>query len=89
VEGTLLSFVASVHSAGSNSGVLAVTTFATIRHGNSTLEAPEVADISTTADAFRVVHTESMEAVNDRFGELHELLDQGLTVALAELLKRI
>jgi hypothetical protein len=79
-----------VHGAGSNSGVLAVTTFATIRQGSGPdLNDQDVVDISTTADAFRVVYTESMEAVNSRVGELHELLDQGLAVALAELLKRI
>ena len=90
VEGAHLGFYASVHGAGSNSGVLAVTTFATIRHGyGPELEAQDADDISTTTDAFRVVDTESMEALNNRFGELHELLDQGLTVALAELLKRI
>jgi fido (protein-threonine AMPylation protein) len=89
IEGTLLSFVASVHGAGSSSGVMAVTTFATIRHGHPALEDTDASDISTTTDAFRVVYTESMEALNNRLGELHELLDQGLTVALAELLKRI
>jgi hypothetical protein len=30
-----------------------------------------------------------METVSNRLGELHELLDQGLAVALAELLKRV
>ncbi|HSK01027.1 MAG TPA: Fic family protein [Kofleriaceae bacterium] len=90
VEGTNLGFHASVHGAGSDSGVLAVTTFATIRQGTRPdQEAPDTEDIPTTADAFRVVYTEPMEAVNDRLGELHELLDQGLAVALAELLKRI
>jgi hypothetical protein len=80
----------SVHGAGSDSGVLAVTTFATIRQGTRPgLDAPDVEDMATTADAFRVVYTEPMEAVNDRFGELHELLDRGLAIALAELLKRI
>jgi fido (protein-threonine AMPylation protein) len=90
VEGTHLLFCASVHGAGSSSGVLAVTTFATIRQGSGpALGAQDVVDVSTTADAFRVVHTEPMETVSNRLGELHELLDQGLTVALAELLKRV
>ncbi len=90
VEGANLGFHASIHGAGSNSGVLAVTTFATIRQGSDPdPEAPDVANVATTADAFRVVYTEPMEAVNDRLGELHELLDQGLAVALAELLKQI
>ncbi len=90
VEGANLGFHASVHGAGSDSGVLAVTTFANLRQGTRPdLEAPDTEDIPTTADAFRVVHAEPMEAVNDRFGELHELLDRGLAAALAELLKQV
>jgi len=84
-----MSFLASVHGAGTNSGVLAVTTFAVIRQGNPDLESPDVIDIPTTVDAFRVVYSEAVEAINGRLYELYELLDQGLTVALAELLKRI
>ncbi len=66
VEGTNLGFHASVHGAGSDSGVLAVTTFATLRQGTRPdLETPDVEALPTTADAFRVVYTEPMEAVND------------------------
>jgi hypothetical protein len=43
--------------------------------------------ITTTADAFRFVHSESIEEINQRAAELEQLLDQGLAVGLAELLK--
>jgi hypothetical protein len=89
VEGTTMSFLASVHGAGGDSGVLAVTTFAVIRQGNPDFESPNIVNIPTTVDAFRVVYSETVEAINGRLCELYELLDQGLTVALAELLKRI
>jgi hypothetical protein len=38
------------------------------------------------SDSFRFVHSESIEEINQRAAELEQSLDQGLAVALAELL---
>lgn len=91
-ERWLLRYVASLHGAGREPGIMAVTTFAEIEPYPQQLEgdgqsAPE--HITTTVDAFRFVHSESMEEIDRRAMELDELLDQGLAVALAELLKRL
>ena len=44
--------------------------------------------VHTTPDAFRYVHSEPLDEINGRSGELEQLLDEGVAVALAELLKR-
>ena len=88
----LLRYIAALHGAGQKSGVLAVVTLAELvwsgvdEEGNPLKERQQV---ETTADAFRVVHTESIEAINSRDNELHELLDEGLSVALVAFFSRI
>jgi len=91
-ERWVLRYVASIHGAGRDAGIIAVTTFAEVEPypPQETGEAAAVPEyITTTADAFRFVHTESVEEISHRAAELEELLDQGLAVALAELLKRL
>lgn len=81
-----LRYVAAMHGAGRGSGVLSIVTFAEIQ---SRFDEPggdprsEYTQITTTADAFRVVHTESNESINDRIADLTDLLDEGFAVALA------
>jgi hypothetical protein len=53
------------------------------------LSVGECERVSTTKDAFRLVHTESAEALSARVSELHDLSDEGLAVATSELFKRI
>jgi hypothetical protein len=88
-----LRFVASLHGAGRDPGVMAVTTFAEIESPSGDEEqgtaSPKVDHVTTTKDAFRFVHTESLEDLERRSGELEELLDEGLAEALAVLLKRV
>lgn len=87
----LARYVASVHGAGRDPGVIAVTTFAEIEpySDQETDGGQETSEyITTTADAFRFVHSESIEEISQRATELEELLDHGLAVALAELLKK-
>lgn len=93
VEGVQLRYIASLHGAGRDSGVMAITTFAILEdyhsHGTTVQTGPRTF-IESTKDSFRFVHTENMDSiVVDREKELSELLDGGLTVALAYLLKRI
>jgi hypothetical protein len=85
-----IKYVASIHGAGA--GVVAVTTFGIVGSVRTTDDesvdsSPE--QIQTTKDAFRVVHTESTEAIEKRGSELDDLLDQGLAVALSEFMKRL
>ncbi len=88
-----LRFVASLHGAGREAGAMAVTTFAILGHvvdpGTEGTDIPENEHIQTTADAFRFVHTESPDDLQTRSAELEELLDEGLSEALAKLLARI
>jgi fido (protein-threonine AMPylation protein) len=91
-ERWLLRYVASLHGAGREPGIMAVTTFAEVepypqQDGEGAPSAPEY--ITTTADAFRFVHSESTDEIDRRSTELDDLLDQGLAVALAELLQRL
>jgi hypothetical protein len=44
--------------------------------------------IRTTTAAFRFVHSESLERIGERGAGLEDLLDEGLAVALSDLLKR-
>lgn len=86
-----LRYVGSLHGAGRGAGVMAVTTFAEIapyvpRDASGDPASPEY--IPTTADAFRFVHSEQLDEVAKRASEMETLLDAGLAVALAELLKR-
>jgi fido (protein-threonine AMPylation protein) len=94
VEGTKLSYVASLHAAGRDAGVMAVTTFAVLGQAvaarDVTADEPaEAVDLHTTNAAFRFVHTESTEALSSRSAELYEFLDSGLSVALVELMRRV
>lgn len=88
-----LRYFASLHGAGRTPGVMAVTTFADIgpfERSNVVDESPEGRDrIRTTTDAFRFVRSESVEEINGRAAELENLLDEGLAIALTELLKRV
>lgn len=94
--GQELRFVASLHAVGRDAGIAAVTTFAELGdHRAPTLEedgdgavATRKDYVQTSADAFRFVHTESAERLLERFGEQAEFLDQGLTVAVGEFLRR-
>ncbi|HLA77265.1 MAG TPA: Fic family protein [Vicinamibacteria bacterium] len=91
LDSWLLRYVASLHGAGRDPGVMAVTTFAEIEPVVPTPEdeaAPRRQYVQTTADAFRFVHAESAEHIHDRAQELEDLLDEGLAVALLELRKR-
>lgn len=93
VEGLQLRYIASLHGAGRDSGVMAVTTFALLEdyhpEGKSVQTGPRKF-IESSKDSFRFVHTENMDSiVVEREKELDELLDSGLTVALSQLMKRI
>jgi hypothetical protein len=101
-----LRYVASLHGAGREPGIMAVTTFAelepyyptskgaapTSREASVSVFAedqePEREYIVTTADAFRYVHSEALADIERRVPELHQILEEGLAVALARLLQR-
>jgi hypothetical protein len=85
VEGVQLDFLISLHGAGERSNVMAVTTGAALRSVSSEDSVRQDVPIDTPSDAFRFVHSESIVALNDRREELIQLLDEGLSVALAEL----
>ncbi len=91
VEGLQLKYVTSLHGAGRDSGVMAVTTFAVIEDdpsGRKDVQSPS-RDIESNKDSFRFVHAEKADSIIvDRKKELDELLDNGLTAALARLMKR-
>ncbi|MCE7927450.1 MAG: Fic family protein [Chloroflexi bacterium CFX7] len=94
VEGTKASYVASLHAAGREPGVMAITTFAVLGQAPTKRETPledhpAPTDLPTTSEAFRFVHTETTEALSGRSEELYEFLDSGLSVALADLSQRI
>jgi hypothetical protein len=89
-----LRFVASLHGAGKEAGVMAVTTFGLLSSAGETPEegegpsSPE--QVETTTDALRFVHTEEVDDIRRRAEtELSELLDSGLAEALARLLARV
>ena len=90
VERSQLRYVASLHGAGREPGVMAVTTFAELEPFPAAEDgAPAPREyLHTTPDAFRFVHSEPLDEINGRAAELEQLLDEGLAVALAELLKR-
>ncbi len=87
IEQHRLSYVASLHGAGREPGVMAVTTFAELRtiDDSDAIEAKGRQYVPTTEDAFRFVHSEDAENLDMRAGELEELLDAGLANALAKL----
>jgi fido (protein-threonine AMPylation protein) len=89
VSGRELFFVASLHGAGRDPGVMAVTTFAEMRMVTGEEEPTPRKQIVTTTDAFSFVHSEDQESIEARSSDLEELLDNGLAVALAELLREI
>jgi len=91
VEGHQVRYVASLHGAGRDPGVMAVTTFAEIRAAadDDDEAAPAAEPVRTTKDAFRFVHTESVDELDRRAHELGELLEEGLAEALAQLSRRI
>jgi hypothetical protein len=87
-----LRYVASVHGAGREPGVMAVTTFAEIEpypppEGD---ELPSLGPnyVRTTTDAFTFVHSEALDQIAARAPELEALLDEGLAVGLSELLRK-
>ncbi len=92
VEGWQLRFVASLHGAGKEPGVLAVTSFGEIEPypapGEEQRGPERRQQIQTTTDAFRFVHSEPVSDLEKRAKELEELLDEGLAVALAELIAK-
>lgn len=89
IGGIRLVFLASIHGAGADTGVFAVTSFASLRLGGRGDGNVDDMDFPTSSDSFRVVHTESMEAINERYAELADQLDEGLSVALVELMKYV
>jgi hypothetical protein len=89
IEGRLLRYVATLHGAGREPGVMAVTTFAEIETPSGpSVDGLEREYISTTKDAFRFVHSERLDQLTARKGELEDLLEEGLAEALAQLLSR-
>lgn len=93
VEGLQLRFVASLHGAGRDAGVVAVTTFGELSfRASSTAKPGEIGEptfLETTKDAFCFTYEEPIEAVESRAFELEGLLEEGLTEALASLLKSV
>jgi fido (protein-threonine AMPylation protein) len=87
-----LRYVASLHGVGREPGVMGVTTFAEIEpypQPQAEENAVPVRDyIRTTTDAFRFLHSETPDQIGERASELEELLDEGLAVALSDLMKR-
>lgn len=88
-----LRYVASLHGAGHTPGVMTVTTFAEIdpypaSEGDERSSAARDG-IRTTTDAFRFVQSETLDQISQRAAELEDLLDEGLAVALSELLKKV
>lgn len=97
VQDLQLRYVAAIHGAGRETGVKAVVTFGDIGARSSAPPSPSAeppdrippTDFETTHDAFRFVHTESVVDLDARASELEELLEEGLTEALAKLLKQV
>ncbi len=94
VQELQLRYIAAVHGAGRDTGVMAVVTFGDIgpRAGGASAEGTDrlaPVEFETTHDAFRFVHTESVSDLDARGGELDELLEEGLTEALAKLLAQV
>lgn len=88
VEELRLTFVASLHGAGRDSGVLAVTTYSSLRVGSRDGADDELV-IDLPNDAFLAVGTEPIEAITDRYHELHEQLDDALAIAMAEFVQQV
>jgi Fic/DOC family protein len=93
VDDFQLRYVASIHGAGREIGIIAVTTFGELETQTEAGEEeglptpPEF--IRTTKDAFRFVHTESLAEIERRAPELESLLDEGLAEALVRLLEKV
>ncbi|HBL15908.1 MAG TPA: hypothetical protein DD417_03860 [Elusimicrobia bacterium] len=90
LDGIQLRYVVSIHGAGKDAGVMAVTTFGEME--DMDVESPARESIRerirTTTDAFRFVYAESTDNLEKRAGELEELLESGLSEALSHLLRR-
>jgi hypothetical protein len=88
VDRLRLSYVASLHGAGRDPGVMAVVNFAELRSidDESEDEGGVKQYVPTTEEAFRFVHSEDVENLNARAPELEETLDEGLANALAKLM---
>jgi Fic family protein len=83
-----LRYVATLHGVGRDPGVMAVVTFGLLDTPAADSEAQTDAggeSFPTSYDAFRFVAGESIDDLEKRVDELHELLDQGLSVALLKL----
>jgi hypothetical protein len=91
VENLFVDFVASLHGAGREPGVCAVTTFGElgVPSGEIGQGAMSKTTFDTTNDAFSFLYSESSEAIEKRSTDLDELLDEGLAVALTKLMQDI
>jgi fido (protein-threonine AMPylation protein) len=89
IGGARLNLKASLHGAGVDSGVMALTTFGVIRMGAPEDGFRQDIDVLTPSDAFRFVHGEQMAALNSRSYELAQLLDEALSVALIEFMRYV
>ena len=86
VNGVDLRFVTSIHHvAGAYTGVMAITSFGTIRRRGEEYAAPDATFVETSWEPFTFSLRENVE---DRVGELHDWLDQSLAVALKILMRR-
>jgi Fic family protein len=91
-DGSTVRFIAAIHGAGRSTGVMAVVTFAELETRWKDEDGESRRDrtlVDTSPDAFRVVYTESIDAVTAREHDLIDLLDEGLSIALAEYIKRL
>jgi fido (protein-threonine AMPylation protein) len=94
-EGRQLDLVASMHGVGRDPGVVAVTTFAEMRDRPDNAEpgkdvsaaTPEY--VPTAMDAFYFVHSEEIATIESRAPDLEKILEEGLALSLAALLKSI
>ncbi|MXZ69587.1 MAG: hypothetical protein F4Z17_11625 [Acidimicrobiia bacterium] len=86
VNGHRMRFVASIHHVGSlRTGIMAITTFATIEAKGQEYAGYQQSFVSTSMDAFTFSHDEEVE---DRAQELYDWLDESLAVALQRFMRR-
>lgn len=83
-----LTFITSLHGAGRDSGVLAVTTYASLRLGSRDGADDELV-IDLPNDAFLAVGTEPVDKTTDRYQELLEQLDEALAIAMVEFAQQV
>ena len=85
VNGHRMRFVASIHHVGSlRTGIMAITTFATIEAKGQEYAGYQQSFVSTSMDAFTFSHDEEVE---DRAQELYDWLDESLAVALQRFMR--